>query len=172
MTEITATVSLKKKIELSKGLLLVAQSADFFKEDKKLLKSLAVALKKQQKTCANSVYPMSEADRSEINLLTCDLGEIVLNLAKVKQVSDFQVWNARLDTYTDNIAKKLEVMSRKLMESEDHTVATQVKNVQDNVVETVKKKRKTKTEYRTCLFRGIEQIGISNRLCKVASQIH
>ena len=138
MTEITASVSLKKKIELCKGLQLIAQSADFFKEDKKLLKSLAAALKNQKKTCATSVYPMTEADKSEVNLLVADLGEIVLNLAKVKSVSDFQVWHARLVNFVENITKKLDEMPYQLKEMEGETVATQAKKVFDKVVETAK----------------------------------
>ena len=142
MTEITASVSLKKKIELCKGLQLIAQSADFFKEDKKLLKSLAGALKKQKKMCANSDYPMTEADRSEVNLLVCDLGEIVLKLAKVKKISDFQVWNGRLCNFVENVTKKLDEMSRQLKEIQGETVAGQARKVLDKVVETVKKNLK------------------------------
>ena len=138
MTETTVNVSLKKKIELCKGLLLVAQSADFFKEDKKLLKSLASALKNQKKKCANSVYPMTEADKSEVFLHVSDLGEIVLMLAKVKSVSDFQVWNGRLENFVKVITEKLDAMALELKKLEGETVAGQAKKVFGKVVETAK----------------------------------
>ena len=142
MTELTANVSLKKKAELCKGLLLIAQSADYFKDDKKLLKSLAAALKNQKKACANSVYPMTETDKSEVFLLISDLGEIVLKLAKVKKVSDFQVWNGRLINFVSNLTNKLDAMTRELKIIDGETVSTKVKKAIDNVVETVKKNLK------------------------------
>ena len=106
---VTDNVSLKKKIELFNGLLLVAQSAAFFREDKKLLKSLASALKTQQKQCANSVYPMTESDRSETLLLISDLREIVYRLARVRKVADFRVWSGRLDNFVKDVTSRLDV---------------------------------------------------------------
>ncbi|MCH5152357.1 MAG: hypothetical protein J1F68_00145 [Clostridiales bacterium] len=138
MAEVSASVSLKKKIELSKGLLLIAQSADFFKEDKKLLKSLAGALNNQKKKCANSVYPMTEIDKSEVFLLVSDLGETVLKLAKVRNVSDFQVWHGRLYKFTQDLTAKIDEMDSQLKAMEGETVAAQAKKVLDKVVESAK----------------------------------
>ena len=131
MADISVSVSLKKKIELCNGLQLIAQSADFFKEDKKLLKSLARALRKQRKSCAKSVYPMTETDKSEVFLFVSDLGEIVKNLAKVKRVLDFQVWNGRLVNFVVNLKEKLNAMALDL-EKAEKAVDVKKKRIDEN----------------------------------------
>lgn len=155
MAEVSAKVSLMKKMELCNGLRLIAQSADYFKEDKKLLKSLAGALKNQRKKCANSVYPMTEMDKSEVYLLVSDLGEIVLMLAKVKSVSDFQVWNGRLTNFVSTITEKLDDMAFEMKKFEGETVAAQAKKVFEKVMDTA---RNIGQSVSTAVDKGVEVI--------------
>lgn len=115
MPQYVEKVSNLKLPELYKGYVLVAQTAEYYIDNKKLLKSLYRFARKNARQLGKSRLPLNEDDLQEACRVTSEMCEALLKLSKVKRVNDFNVWKGRL---VDS-REKLQRASERLAPQED-----------------------------------------------------
>lgn len=101
-------VGVSKKIELFRGYLLIAQTAEFYIDEKKLLKSLHKFISKEVVKVEKKFFPLSEQDKVELFYVLSDLCEALGKLSAAKTVDEFNIWRIRLASCRKNICSEID----------------------------------------------------------------
>ena len=101
------SVSLGKKADVLKQLLLIAQTAESFMGDRKTLKALTGVLKRFEKKLRKTKFPFDGEDAAKAIDYTTELAALVRRFRKANKAEKYRTARASLSGYLANLGKEI-----------------------------------------------------------------
>ena len=116
-------VSLGKKVDVLKQLLLIAQTTESFASDGKMLKALAGALKRLEKKLWKTKFPFDDEDAVNAIDFTTGLAGIVRRFRRANRVDKYRTASASIKGYLTNLGKAIEETEENMRVLEEAALA-------------------------------------------------
>ena len=102
-----AELSLTEKVKLLSKILLLAQVAESYSENKKVLSYLKKTALEESKLLDKSKYSLTEEDGKSASKLIAEFVSVLTDLSKAKTVDDWRPASKALDVYIEKLTAQL-----------------------------------------------------------------